>query len=466
MNTILSRLAETIQKVKSQPITDHEKNELKNAILDRIGCGLGARRLAVGQEMSSYLKKNHCPGGSTVWGTDTETQAHLAALVNGASSSHLEYDSHDSMIPAAVALGEIHGATGELLLQSLKIGYITGVILRRLLASEIERRGLHWPAYIAAFVSSAACSNILGSTIDEAANAMSIAAALSPVAPFESFTRGATVKDLYGGWGNMLGVQSAQLGGLGLTGPITLFEGDRGLFRNWLDGNPDAETVDAALDIGEIEMVFHIKPFPCCTSAHPALSALEKLISENPSLNPDEIERVEIETYRFGADLSDESNPDTPIGAKVNIPFLTASMLVHGRLLPEHSERPWILDEGIRGLADRIHVEREPGEDELLTRRRSASVVGTLKDGERLKAHVETPHWSDTRATQTEIRDKFRENVGNFYSVSRVERIIFMVDEIEQLEDLREFTELLRARCREDVEHGLGGRRLSGQVDL
>jgi 2-methylcitrate dehydratase PrpD len=175
---------------------------------------------------------------------------------------------------------------------------------------------------------------------------------------------------------------------------------------------------------------------------------------------------VEIETYRFGADLSDESNPDTPIGAKVNIPFLTASMLVHGRLLPEHSERPWILDEGIRGLADRIHVEREPGEDELLTRRSSACVVVTLKDSERLKAHVETPHWSDTRATQAEIRDKFRENVGNFYSVSRVERIISMVDEIEQLEDLREFTELLRARCREDVEVGLGGRRLSGQVDL
>ena len=121
MNTILSRLADTIQKVKSQPITDHEKNELKNAILDRIGCGLGARRLAIGQEMSSYLKKNQCPGSSIVWGTDMETQAHLAALVNGATSSHLEYDSHDSMIPAAVALGEIHGATGELLLQSLKI---------------------------------------------------------------------------------------------------------------------------------------------------------------------------------------------------------------------------------------------------------------------------------------------------------------------------------------------------------
>lgn len=444
MRTVLSRLAEMVQLVKSEPVTDYEKDELRNAILDRVGCGLGARRLAVGQEISSYLKQNQCQGVSTIWGADTKTQAHLAALVNGASSSHLEYDSHDSMIPAALALGEQHGTSGELLLQSLKVGYFTGVVLRNLLASGIEKRGLHWPAYIAAFVSSAACSNILGLTSDEAANAMSIAASLSPAAPFESFTRGASVKDLYGGWGNMLGVQSAELGKLGLTGPDTLFEGERGLFRNWLNGTPDAEAVDAAFDIGEIEMMFHIKPFPSCTSAHPTLSALEKLIMENPGLTPDEIERVEIDTYRFAGDLSDESSADTPVGAKVNIPFLAASMLVHGRLLPEHSENPWISDIGIRGLASRIHVGCESGADELLTRERTARVVITLNDGERLEAYVKNPRWSSTRATRAEIQDKFKVNVGDFFSVSRVERIISMVGEIEHLDDIREFTELLR----------------------
>jgi 2-methylcitrate dehydratase PrpD len=444
MVTILSRFTETIKHIQAQPITDHEKNELKNAILDRIGCGLGARRLALGQEISSYIKQNQCLGDSSVWGTDTETQAHLAALVNGASSSHLEYDSHDSMIPAAIALGEQCGASGELLLQSLKIGYVIGVILRKLLASDIEKRGLHWPAYIAAFVSSAACSAILGLTSNEASNALSIAATLSPAAPFESFTRGASVKDLYGGWGNMLGVQSVQFSKLGLTGSNTIFEGDRGLFRNWLNGNPNSETVDAALDIGEIEMMFHIKPFPSCTSAHPALSALEKLIMEYPDVNPDEIERVDIDTYRFGVDLSDESNPDTPIGAKLNIPFLAASMLVHRQLLPEHSEKPWMTDSRIRGLANRIYVGCESGEDELLTRKRTASVLITMNDGESLETSVENPRWSDTRATQAEIHDKFLANVGGFFSVSRVERIISMVREIEYLKDIREFTKLLR----------------------
>jgi len=443
MGTILSRLTESIQRVKAQPLTDHEESELKNAILDRVGCGLGARRLGVAPEIFAYLEENQCPGASTVWGTDRKTQAHLAALVNGASSSHLEYDSHDSMIPAAIALGEERGASGETLLRSLKAGYYVGVILRRLLAPGIEKRGLHWPAYIAASVSSVACSGILGLPSEEAAGAMSVAAVLSPAAPFEAFTRGSSVKDLYGGWGNMLGVQAAQLSKLGLAGPGTLFEGERGLFRNWLGGSPGEEALEAALDLDGIEMGFHIKPFPSCTSAHPALSALERLIVENPGLDPDSIEAVELETYRFGADLSDESDPGTPIGAKVNIPFLAASMLVHGRLLPEHSEEPWIMDPGVRGLADCIVVKRESGDDELLTRRRSARITVTQRGSERLEAEVDVPRWTSPRATDAEVRVKNRENVGGFYPEDRVEQIIYMVDGLESLGDIRDFTELL-----------------------
>jgi hypothetical protein len=71
-------------------------------------------------------------------------------------------------------------------------------------------------------------------------------------------------------------------------------------------------------------------------------------------------------------------------------------------------------------------------------------VVITLNDGERLEAYVKNPRWSSTRATRAEIQDKFKVNVGDFFSVSRVERIISMVGEIEHLDDIREFTELLR----------------------
>lgn len=118
-------------------------------------------------------------------------------------------------------------------------------------------------------------------------------------------------------------------------------------------------------------------------------------------------------------------------------------MLIHGRLLPEHSEKPWIQNRRIRDLADRIHVGCESFDDELLTRKRTARVVISLSNGERLEAYATNSGWSKTRATQTEIQDKFRTNVGDLFSASRVERIISMVGGIEYLEDIREFTELL-----------------------
>ena len=89
-----------------------------------------------GTKISTWTRNNihystPCEGASTIWGTGIKTQAHLAALINGASSSHLEYDSHDSMIPATIALGEELSSGGESILQSMKLGYFTGEILKK-----------------------------------------------------------------------------------------------------------------------------------------------------------------------------------------------------------------------------------------------------------------------------------------------------------------------------------------------
>ena len=117
LTSILLKLVDIIQQIQTRPLTKDEKNEMKNAVLDRIGCGLGAQRLALGQEISSIIQ-HPCEGASTIWGTGIKIQAHLAALINGASSSHLEYDSHDSMIPATIALGEELSSGGESILHA------------------------------------------------------------------------------------------------------------------------------------------------------------------------------------------------------------------------------------------------------------------------------------------------------------------------------------------------------------
>ena len=443
MTTVLSRMADIIEEIKTQSITENERKELKKALIDRIGCGLGARRIGIGTELNSLIQKDSVNGSSTVWGTNLKTTPDSAALINGAISSHLEYDTHDAMIPAVIALGEQRGIGGERVLQSLKIGYFTGAIMRRLLASEVEKRGLHWPAYLGAFSAAAACSNILELSKPLTRNAIGIAASLCPVSPFEAFTAGASVKDLYGGWGNMLGVKSATLAASGLTGPDTVFEGKRGLFMNWLGKIPDEKIIETALDINEVDMVFHFKPYPCCTAAIPTLTAIEKLLNEYPEIYVEEILNITIDTYRFGLSLSEESDPSTPIGAKVNIPFLAASMLVHHRLLPEHTERPWIGDEAIKQLSSLVSLTCSQDDAELLSRQRYAHILLEMKNGEHLEAYADAPKWSKEPASRSEIYSKFMENVGNLLPDSGKEMILSKIEEIERVEDIRELTKLL-----------------------
>jgi len=128
----------------------------------------------------------------------------------------------------------------------------------------------------------------------------------------------------------------------------------------------------------------------------------------------------------------------------LNIPFLAATLLVHGQLLPEHVEEPWLRDSVVLELADKVSVSCNADDDELLTRTRTARVVVTLKTGERIEAYTGSSRWSKTRATDDEIKDKFRANVGPYFSGKRVEQIISVVGEIEHLADICLLTELLR----------------------
>ena len=97
----------------------------------------------------------------------------------------------------------------------------------------------------------------------------------------------------------------------------------------------------------------------------------------------------------------------------------------------------------VLGLADKVSVSCNADDDELLTRTRTARVVVTLMSGERIEAYAGSSRWSKTRATDDEVKDKFRANVGGFFSMERVEKIISVVGEIERLEDIKVLTELL-----------------------
>jgi len=443
--TFVQKLARRAANIRFNSIPDETRHLMKWAVLDRLGCGLGAKRLGIGEELLELLVGAGGPAESTLWGDGRKVSSPHAALANGAISSHLEFDSHDSMIPAAIALAETRHIEGRDLMVSLVAGYQVGGIVRKLLASDLEKHGLHWPAHLAVFPSTTACSRILGLDADRTADALALVGCLSPVSPFEAFTRGAGIKDFYGGWGNMLGIVAARLGEAGISGPDTLFEGERGLGRIWLGRPPSTEQLEAALlDEGSARPRVHIKPYPGCTATHPALSALELILAEHPDISPDDVSSIEVLTYDFGAALSEASSFDTPISAKTNIPFLVSAMITYGQLLPEHTERPCIEDQGLRKLAMKVEVRplsdsRRP----LYERSRPAIVRIRLRGGVQLEASVEDPKWNTVNPpSDEEVSEKFRRLVGDLLSEDQREELHDTIMDLENVADVREIAEL------------------------
>ncbi|MFQ5791699.1 MAG: MmgE/PrpD family protein, partial [Acidobacteriota bacterium] len=197
-------------------------------LLDAVGCAAAGVRLNPYPDFVGAILRAEGPRQASLWFQAEMTPAPHAALVNASLAHHVEMDDGNpraslhggvSVVPAAVAVAETTGASGRELLISIVAGYDAAVACGRKLLRGIEDHRLHPPSMVGCFGAAAAASRLWGLSAQEIANALALAGTFLPMGPFEAFTKGAPVKDLYGGWPAMLGVHAALLAREGLAGP-------------------------------------------------------------------------------------------------------------------------------------------------------------------------------------------------------------------------------------------------------
>ncbi len=332
-------------------------------MLDAFGCAAEGRRLDphphfVDAELG-------VEGDVAVWFDGRRTDPAHAALVNGTLGHHAELDDGNpraglhggvTVIPAAVAVAESVGASGLELIDAIAYGYAAAIGYGRPLLERIEKHRLHPPAMVGCFGAAAAAARLLRLSDETTAGAISLAGTLMPIAPFESFTRGGAVKDLYGGYPAFVGVRAAELSRHGIVGPPALYRHDE-------------------LDPNEVAHVY-IKPWASCRSTHAALTALEKLL---PLEQP--VASLHVETYGFAAELTADADPTTPIGAKTSIPHTLAQL----------AGQP---------IADRVHVTTSTKQG------RYARVTVRFEDGSETSAETSGPR------SEADPHRKFRKLTG------------------------------------------------------
>lgn len=93
----------------------------KRFIIDTIACAFGGAPTALGQAMLSTMSASGETGPHTIIGETACFGAATAALLNGANANALDFDEtlegighpSASVIPAALAAGELRGSSGK-----------------------------------------------------------------------------------------------------------------------------------------------------------------------------------------------------------------------------------------------------------------------------------------------------------------------------------------------------------------
>jgi 2-methylcitrate dehydratase PrpD len=283
-------------------------------------------------------------GSSGVFGDPARYTPAGAAFLNGALGHSLDFDDTHAasslhpgapVIPAALAAGEMAGASGADVLAAVVAGY--EVVIRVALALPAKAhydRGFHPTATCGAFGAAAAAARVFG--LDAAGVASALGIALSQAAGSLQFlANGAWTKRFQVGWASLSGLAAATLAREGFKGAADALEGQHGFLRAYA---PDPQPSLALDGLGERYELMRtaVKPYPSCRYGHACVDAALAIRAE-AGFDPAEFEEATLGLPHAGLLLVGEpgaqkSDPGNVVDGQFSGPFVVAAALLTGRM--------------------------------------------------------------------------------------------------------------------------------------
>jgi len=446
--SVSERLAVFIKNLEYDNLPKAVIEQAKRCLLDTIGVTLAGFRTETGRTFVSLAREWGGDEEATIFGDGVRVPSPNAALVNGTMGHVLELDDghryalgHPGVtsIPAAIAVAEKVGASGEDLITALVLGYDIFVRVARAVNPSHRGRGFHTTGTCGTFGAAAAAGKILGLDEEGMINAFGIAA-IQAAGLMEVMRGESRIKPLNAGRAAHNGSLAALLAERGITAPRTIFEGGNGFFRAYSDNYDVKEIIDRLGEKYHIRGIY-TKLYPTCRNIHPAIDCTLHLAREN-RLTPKEIDKIIVKTYSTAYKLTGkEYEPKTESTAKFSTPYCLAVAITYGRVGLDEFTSDKITDKRLLHLARKVKVEVDPAIDELAPEKRGASVEIFTKGGGRYEWTVENPRGEpEIPVSNEQLRDKFKTLVSPILDNNKVYDIINIVYRLEKLKDINNLT--------------------------
>ena len=454
--TLAEQLAAFAAGSSYDDLPDEVVQSVKMRVLDTLGIAAAAAPLETSRAARRWAASQGGVDGASAVGVERRLPANLAAFVNGVLAHSLDYDDTHlpsvlhpsaSVVPAALAAAEAHGADGKQLVHAIAVGLEACVRLGMAgydddaKNSTFFEHGQHATSICGAMGGAVAAAVLSG---DEPAVVHSLGVAASMASGIiEANRTGGTVKRMHCGWAAHAAISAAELVEHGITGPPTVLEGRFGFFQAWLHGQFDPSAVIE--DLGKHWLVPEIffKPYPANHFTHAAVDAATAL--REAGITPDRVQRLTLgvpapNLRTIGEPIEVKRAPETGYMAQFSGPYAVAVGLFGGHglgaALEDYTDE-LARDPERRALMDKVDVVADDRCTAIFPRQFPVVLTARLTDGSEVVEEVLTTRGGPERPLSfDELTAKFRDNVARTLPADASDELARACGQLEQCTDL------------------------------
>jgi 2-methylcitrate dehydratase PrpD len=367
----LLRLGEWIARCTFASLPPATVAAARLQLLDMVAAVHAAARSREPRAVAAAVPAFAGAGRATVLATGSRLGPADAALANCIHSMAQDFDdivwmghTCHSAVFGALAVAEHEGRDARELLAAIVAGNEIG---GRLGAScFLGPLNGQMQTFLHLACAAAAAARLLRLDAERTAHALAISLA-QPVFALQPGFMNPTSKLLAASTPTATGVQAAYFARAGMTGALDILEDRRGLWRRFaylplpfmLDGLGEMWTTQTLT----------VKTYPGCHFFQTSCSAIEQLLARTGRLAPGDVEAVDVEitklgaeVSRFGAEYAAATGPITPVAVSFDVATTVAVQLHAGRLTGAEIEPGWLAAEtaAIRRWRERVRVSHDP----------------------------------------------------------------------------------------------------------
>jgi len=450
MGQQIEELAQFVAQTRWDDIPEPVQRHVKLVLLDTLGVILAGAERPELRQLRDRLAATAGRGATVFARGWPNHEPRTAALLNGIAGRSIELceglrfvsgQPAVQVLPGVLAVGEHLGSSGPEMLAAFVLGYD---VAARLSGGFTPRPLAHQNGQVSLLAAAAAGARLHGLEAAGISRAMRIATILLLTPSYTNAVAGATALNVAGGMSGLAAALAPELVLAGFTAQEDAIEEALGKL---VGSKFTPESLSE--DLGGVWHITrnYFRLYACCNPIHPALDCLRDALAELQP-KPDQIERIDIATYRFASVMRDPEPPNY-FASKYSLPHAAAAMAVRGRAGYAALDDSALDDPAIAALRRRVRVMEDPAMSPVAPRLKPARVTLTLSDG-RQSIHARKSHRGDFQEpfAESEIRAKFHELARVALTPEGATNVEDAVERCEHWTSAVELTEVLRCHGR------------------